>query len=68
VYQHEYVTKKEAMASIEEYIESWYNTKRRHSSLGYVSPAEYERLTEKRLAGASNLFPLATVTEKPQLK
>ncbi len=26
-----------------EYIEGFYNTKRLHSSLGYVSPAEYER-------------------------
>ncbi|MDQ8162621.1 MAG: IS3 family transposase, partial [Gemmatimonadota bacterium] len=24
------------------YIETWYNRKRRHSTLGYVSPAEYE--------------------------
>jgi transposase InsO family protein len=25
-----------------EYIEAFYNSKRRHSSLGYVAPAEYE--------------------------
>ena len=25
------------------YIEGWYNTRRLHSSLGYLSPAEYER-------------------------
>ena len=25
-----------------EYIEGWYNRKRLHSSLGYLSPAEYE--------------------------
>jgi transposase InsO family protein len=24
------------------YIEGWYNTRRLHSSLGYMSPAEYE--------------------------
>jgi putative transposase len=29
--------------SIAEYIEVFYNTRRRHSSLGYVSPAEYEQ-------------------------
>ncbi|MFM8273331.1 MAG: IS3 family transposase, partial [Gemmata sp.] len=29
--------------SIFEYIEAFYNRVRRHSSLGYVSPAEYER-------------------------
>jgi putative transposase len=26
------------------YIEGWYNTRRRHSSLNYLSPAEYEAL------------------------
>ncbi|MHB0949601.1 MAG: IS3 family transposase, partial [Gemmatimonadaceae bacterium] len=25
------------------FIEVWYNRDRRHSSLGYVSPAEYEQ-------------------------
>ena len=27
-----------------EFIEGWYNTRRLHSSLGYLSPAEYEAL------------------------
>ncbi|WP_343231706.1 IS3 family transposase [Tissierella simiarum] len=27
-----------------EYIELFYNRKRRHSSLGYLSPLEYEKL------------------------
>ncbi len=35
-------TRDEARLAIFEYIECWYNPKRRHSSLGYVSPAEYE--------------------------
>jgi Integrase core domain len=26
-----------------EYIEGWYNPRRRHSTLGYLSPAQYER-------------------------
>ena len=29
-------------AAVFEYIEGWYNTRRLHSSLGYLSPAEYE--------------------------
>jgi len=37
------VTRAEARASIFEYIEAFYNRVRRHSSLGYVAPAEYER-------------------------
>ena len=31
-----------AHQAIFEYIEGWYNTRRRHSSLGYLSPAAYE--------------------------
>ncbi len=35
-------TRDEARRAIFRYIETWYNRKRRHSTLGYVSPAEYE--------------------------
>lgn len=37
-----YETRKEAMADIFNYIEVFYNRKRRHSSLGYLSPTEFE--------------------------
>ncbi len=36
-------TRDEARGAIFEYIECWYNQKRRHSSLDYLSPAEYEQ-------------------------
>ena len=39
----DFATRAEARAAIVEYIEVFYNNQRRHSSLGYVSPAEYER-------------------------
>ena len=39
----DYATRDEATASIFEYIEAFYNRVRRHSSLGYVAPAEFER-------------------------
>lgn len=35
--------RREAKQAVFEYIEVWYNRQRRHSSLGYLSPAEYER-------------------------
>jgi transposase InsO family protein len=35
-------TKDEARRAIFRYIETWYNPHRRHSTLGYVSPAEYD--------------------------
>jgi putative transposase len=35
-------TREDARRAIFRYIETWYNRKRRHSTLGYVSPAAYE--------------------------
>ena len=42
VYHRHYATRDEAMQEIFEYIEVFYNRQRRHSTLGYHSPAEYE--------------------------
>ena len=44
VYRRDYKTREEAQANLFEYIEVFYNRKRRHSTLGYESPAEFERL------------------------
>jgi putative transposase len=38
-----FATRDEAKACLFEYIEVFYNRIRRHSSLGYKSPIEYER-------------------------
>jgi putative transposase len=38
-----FATRGQARAAIFEYLEVFYNRVRRHSSLGFVSPAEYER-------------------------
>ena len=35
-------TRDDARRAIFTYIESWYNPRRRHSTLGYLSPAQYE--------------------------
>ena len=43
VHHEDYQTRAQARVSIFEYIELFYNLKRRHSSLGYLSPAEYEQ-------------------------
>lgn len=37
-----YKTRKEAKADVFDYIECFYNPKRRHSTIGYVSPAVFE--------------------------
>jgi putative transposase len=43
VHHEAYTTRAEAKASLFEYVEAFYNRTRRHSSLGYLSPAEFER-------------------------
>jgi putative transposase len=43
IYFEKYETREQAKQSIFEYVEVFYNNERRHSSLGYVSPAEFER-------------------------
>jgi len=42
VYEYRYETRAEAMQSIFEYIEMFYNRQRRHSALGYRSPVSFE--------------------------
>lgn len=42
IHGRRYATRAEARAEIFEYVEVFYNRERRHSALGYLSPAEYE--------------------------
>ena len=42
--KQKFTTQDEARSAIFEYIEIFYNRKRIHSTLGYLSPVEYERL------------------------
>jgi putative transposase len=43
VYRKKYASREEARADLFDYIELFYNPKRRHSTLGQVSPVEFER-------------------------
>jgi len=45
IYHRQYCTRDEATQDIFEYIEVFYNRLRRHSTLGYHSPAEFEART-----------------------
>ncbi len=52
VYSTHFQTREEAKRALFEYIEVFYNRKRRHSALGYLSPTEYERVTEAKSLAA----------------
>ena len=44
-------TKTEARMALFTYIEGWYNPRRRHSALGYLSPANFEAKHQAEAAG-----------------
>jgi transposase InsO family protein len=43
VHTRTWPTRQAARTAIYEYLEVFYNRRRRHSALGYLSPTEYER-------------------------
>ncbi len=51
VHRYDFVTRAAAQSKIFEWMEVWYNRARRHSSLGYISPVEFERRAS--LAGSA---------------
>ena len=53
VYTEHYRTREEARYSLFEYIEVFYNRKRKHSTLGYNSPVEFLRYQKQPIAMAS---------------
>ena len=50
IYQEKYDTREQAKSSIFEYIEVFYNGERRHSSIEYFSPIQFESLTRQTAA------------------
>jgi putative transposase len=45
-HRRNYDTREEAKADVFDYIEKFYNLRRLHSTLNYVSPAEFEKTAE----------------------
>lgn len=50
IHRHSWPSRQIARSAIFEYIEGFYNTRRRHSALGHLSPSEYE---EARMRGGA---------------
>ena len=52
IHHQRYVTRANAEAAIQEYIEVFYNRQRRHSRLGYISPALFAEKFRQRVLAA----------------
>jgi putative transposase len=45
IHRQSWLSKSQTIAAVSDYIADFYNRRRRHSAIGFISPAEYERLT-----------------------
>jgi transposase InsO family protein len=52
IYRHVWPTRRQAELAIFAFIVGWYNQHRRHSALGFLSPAEVERRTAPAILAA----------------
>jgi len=50
--EHHWATRRELAQAIFEWIEAWYNPRRRHTSIGNLSPVDYEARATTAAAAA----------------
>lgn len=50
IHRTKWATRESARAAVYNYIEIWYNTKRLHSTLGYISPSAFEERENRKAA------------------
>jgi putative transposase len=60
--QRRFRSQAEAKMAVFEWIEGWYNPHRRHSSLGYRSPVNYERAHQRSIKSAQSFSRLPRQT------
>lgn len=65
VYLTEYETIEDVLKAVPRFIESVYNEKRLHSSLGYFSPEEFEELAERKQLHKHGLEPVMILPRNP---
>jgi len=65
VYLTEYETIEDVLKAVPRFIEAVYNEKRIHSSLGYFSPEEFEKLAERKQLQKLGLQPVMILPGNP---
>src|SRR5271166_5302877 len=63
--RNRFKTQAEARNTVFEFIEGFYNPRRRHSSIGYLSPIDYERRVAANPDADQHAAVLAAVKDKP---
>jgi hypothetical protein len=66
--RHRFKTQTEARSAVFDFIEGFYNRRRRHSSIGYLSPMDFEQRGQKTAAdpdARQRVAVLAAVKDKP---
>jgi transposase InsO family protein len=53
----DFTTPREAHIAVAAFIDTWYNPERRHSTLGYVSPVQYEQQLRQLARAAEASLP-----------
>jgi putative transposase len=62
----DFATRAQASHCVFAYIEGWYNTTRMHSSLGYKSPVQFERIYDTKSITAANDNPISALPNNSQ--
>ncbi len=63
--RHKFKTQAEARIAVFEFIEGFYNPRRRHSSIRYLSPIDYERQIAANPDALQHAVVLSAVKDKP---
>ena len=49
MHRRSWPTRRELISEVFEFVEGFYNTTRRHSALSYLSPAQFETMTNIKI-------------------